>query len=133
LNILNGKIRMEIPSNPVPAARIELDVQYPWNTYQATSRPPQPILQAMSKLSLYRLQEQAKLDLASGDTRKATLHLEYLATHLLSQGNRELATSVLLEADYIKRNHMYSKAGEKGIKYGTRSLFLLPSPEESRQ
>ena len=132
LNIITGKILMDIPSSPVSAARIDLDAQCPWNTLQAVSRPPQAILKAMSKLSLYRLQEKAKNDMASGDVRKATLHLEYLATHLLAQGNRELAKSVLLEADHIQRTNEYSKEGEKKIKYETRSLFLLTGPEQAQ-
>ncbi len=132
LKIINGKILMDIPSSPISVARIEMDVECPWNNLQAVSRPPQPILQAMSKLSLYRLQEKAKNDMASGDIRKATLHLEYLATHLLTQGKRDLAKSVLLEADHIQRTHHYSKDGEKKIKYETRSLFLLTGPEQAQ-
>ncbi|HMN62059.1 MAG TPA: hypothetical protein PJ988_16940, partial [Anaerolinea sp.] len=60
---------------------------------------------------------------------KATKHLHYLATHLLSQGDRELAHTVLMEAEHIQQSRRFSKEGDKKIKYGTRAL-LLPSGSE---
>jgi Ca-activated chloride channel family protein len=92
-------------------------------------KPPTSILQAMSKLTLYRLQERARSEVQGGNYNQATRHLQHLATHLLSQGNRELARTVLMEADHIQRAHQFSKEGDKRIKYGTRALLMLPIPE----
>jgi len=80
----------------------------------------------MSRLTLYRLQERARQEVEAGSVQKATKHLQYLATHLLAQGDRELAHTVLVEAEHIQQSRRFSKDGDKRIKYGTRGL-LLPS------
>jgi Ca-activated chloride channel family protein len=69
--------------------------------------------------------------LKKGDTIKASRHLQYLATHLLSKGERELAHTVLKEAENIKQQNNFTQEGDKRIKYGTRSLLLPPGPEKN--
>ena len=59
-------------------------------------------------------------------------HLQYLATHLLAEGDRELAHTVLVEAEHIQQSHRFSQEGDKRIKYGTRALLLLPGPEQNQ-
>jgi Ca-activated chloride channel family protein len=92
---------------------------------------PAPIVHALSQLTLYRMQEKAQDELKKGETVKASRHLQYLATHLISKGERDLANTVLKEADNIQKKKGYSKEGDKRIKYGTRSL-LLPSGTENK-
>jgi hypothetical protein len=72
---------------------------------------------------LYRLQEQARLDVAAGEYDRAAEHLQQLSTHLLAQGERELAKTALLEAENIRRQKEFSQEGQKAIKYGTRALL----------
>jgi Ca-activated chloride channel family protein len=91
--------------------------------------PPLEIIQALSRLTLYRLQGQARLEVAAGAYDQASQHLQRLAIHLLQQGNRELARTVLLEAENIKEKQTYSLEGDKRIKYGTRALLLPGSGE----
>ena len=93
--------------------------------------PPQSLVQAISQLTLYRMQERARLDVAKGNIKEATRRLQYLATNLLSQGQRELARAVLNEAANLQRSSSFSEEGEKRIKYGTRAL-LLPAPNEEK-
>jgi Ca-activated chloride channel family protein len=128
VELLKGFIQMQVPSlaNPFGRYGVYLTRQTRENWQQ--EKPPTAILQAMSKITLYRLQEKARLEVQSGDIGKATRHLQHLATHLLAQGDRELAKTVLVEADHIQRTHSFSKEGDKKIKYGTRALFFLPSP-----
>jgi len=85
----------------------------------------------MTQISMYRLQERASQDVKDGKIESATKHLQYLATNLLSTGNRSLAHSVLVEAENIRQSRSFSKDGDKRIKYGTRAL-LLPSGLESK-
>lgn len=94
--------------------------------------PPAVLVEAMARLTLYRLQERARKEVCEGQIDKATKHLQYLATHLLSTGKRELAHTVLVEAEHIKQSNYFSKDGDKRIKYGTRAL-LLPSGLEHNQ
>ncbi|MEK6221737.1 MAG: hypothetical protein N2D54_05775, partial [Chloroflexota bacterium] len=91
--------------------------------------PPQVLVKAMSRLSLFRLQEQAKNELDSGQVEKATQRLNNLATQLLNSGEDALAHTVMLELTNIERGESLSEEGKKQIKYGTRAL-LLPSGQE---
>jgi hypothetical protein len=43
--------------------------------------------------------------------------------HLLAQGERGLAHTVLLEAENILQKKSFSQQGRKEIKYGTRALL----------
>jgi Ca-activated chloride channel family protein len=89
------------------------------------------IMQAMSKITLFRMQERAQEDLATGNIEEATHRLQNIATHLLAQGERELADAVLEEAKHILQYQKISEEGKKRIKYGTRDL-MLPSPHRSK-
>ncbi len=128
--LLKGKISLEIPSQPVTMSRFLLNWDLQIKDASLRDKPPTSILQAMSKLTLYRLQERARIEVKGGNYNQATRHLQHLATHLLSQGNRELARTVLMEADHIQRTHQFSKEGDKRIKYGTRALLMLTLPEQ---
>jgi Ca-activated chloride channel family protein len=84
---------------------------------------PERIIQAMEMLSLYQLQEQARRETARGDYKQAVQHLGYLATNLLAKGERELGQRVLLEMRSVDTSRVFSKDGDKRIKYGTRTLI----------
>ena len=86
--------------------------------------PPRAFVEAMSKLTLYRMQERAKNELAAGEYESATRRLQNMATHLFSQGETELAKTVIHEARHVQQEQNFSQDGEKEIKYGTRSLLL---------
>ncbi len=85
--------------------------------------PPVEIVDALSRLKLYRLQEQAHLEATAGDYEQAAEHLTRLATHLLAQGERGLAKTALMEAENLQREKSFSQQGGKEIKYGTRALL----------
>ena len=127
--IARGKVFFEVPTKPIPFERLYINLERPITSAWVKEKVPTAIFNAMSQLSLYRLQEKAREEAAAGDTENATQHLKFLATHLMARGNHELANSALLEVDRLNNQQGFSEAGQKDIKYGTRSLFLLPSPE----
>ncbi len=127
--LAEGRLVMELPNKEGSEVRLPMKINRTVMKDPEPELPPAPIIEAMSHLSLYRLQEKARLEVATGNISRATRHLQYLATHLLSQGNRELAHAVLVEADHIQQSRQFSQEGEKRIKYGTRAL-LLPSGTE---
>jgi len=47
-----------------------------------------------------------------------------MATHLLAQGEKSLAKTILIEMQNLEKEKKLSPAGEKAIKYGTRALLL---------
>lgn len=92
--------------------------------------PPAPILEALGKLTLYRMQAKAQEALARGNYREATRRLENLATRLLENGEAPLAHAALAEARRVARTTMLSEEGQKRLKYGTRALLPGRTPSD---
>lgn len=127
LVLARGPIWMDLPGMPKSKpVRLLVDLSLPVKESVEQEVPPAVIVEAMSRLTLYRMQEKVRQEVEAGQIEKATRHLQYLATHLLSQGDRELAHMVLVEAEHVRQTRSFSKEGDKRIKYGTRAL-LLPS------
>jgi Ca-activated chloride channel family protein len=91
-----------------------------------TTEPEVPLnlVNALQKLAIYRMQEQAYDALESGDALKASEKLQAVATRLLDLGELELANAARLEAGRLAHRGALSPAGRKKIKYGTRSLTM---------
>ena len=87
---------------------------------------PLAILDALGKLTLYRMQEKAQAALARGDIVEATKRLETLATRLLNAGQENLANAAMAEARRVSETNMFSTEGQKALKYGTRLLIAAP-------
>jgi Ca-activated chloride channel family protein len=100
----------------------------------AVEEPPEPvnpaILNALTKVTVYRMQERAWDALESGDTGGATRQLELIATRLFNLGESRLARAAMLEAGRIAKGEIPTAKGRKEIKYGTRSLSI-PSRRKS--
>ncbi len=131
LRMIYGSIKMDIPSNPIKKTRMYFDFKRPISTTIDRVIPPAAIIDAMSHLTLYRIQEKARNEVKDGDIQNATRHLHHVATHLLARGDRNLARTVLQEAQNLQTQKSFSDIGEKRIKYGTRSLLMLPEPERT--
>ncbi len=87
---------------------------------------PPMIVTALGKLAIFKMQEKAMDDLENGQISAATQRLETMATRLLNLGETELARAALLEAGRLARTGDLSSEGRKKIRYGTRSLSILP-------
>ena len=130
--IAKGFIKYEIPRHTIKSKYIDrLIFERPVTDEMIKTTPPSGILNAITLLSLYHMQERARDEMGKGDLNSATRHMEYLATHLLQKGEHELAQSVLSEVTHIRNNQSFTEEGEKRIKYGTRSL-LLPARIEHK-
>jgi Ca-activated chloride channel family protein len=88
--------------------------------------PPAELIEALSKLTLHRLQDRARQALDEGNVPEATRRLELLATRLFESGHEDLAHSAMREARRVAHTQQLSGEGTKHLKYGTRAL-LLPS------
>jgi Ca-activated chloride channel family protein len=82
------------------------------------------LIQVLSQLNLYWMQERARHELAEGRLEAATHRLQNLATNLLTRGELELAQAVLEEANRLQQGLPISAESKKRIKYGTRALLL---------
>lgn len=128
IKLASGQVSFRMPSQIVKRGRLTFDVRRPVAPIVEREIPPAAIVEALSKQTLYRLQEKARQEVEKGEITNATKHLHHLATHLLAIGDRELAHTVLVEAEHIQQSRRFSKDGDKRIKYGTRALLLLPGP-----
>jgi Ca-activated chloride channel family protein len=128
--LMDGKLELQISTLPVKPPMVNLHLARPVTNIIDLEPPPHEILDALSLLTLYRMQEQARLEVAAGEYDQASAHLQRMATHLIAQGKKQLAQTALLEAEHILVHKSYSKEGDKKIKYGTRAL-LLPGKEQN--
>lgn len=124
ISLASGTLSLNIPSQPDQDTNIKFNWRRMVSTVSNTEFPPLPIFEALSQVTLYRMQDAAREEAGAGNFEQASRRLHYLATHLLSQGNRELAHAVLVEAGRLAHTSSFSEEGEKRIKYGTRALLL---------
>jgi Ca-activated chloride channel homolog len=127
LSLISGKLEITTNGLDLFIPPIPVNILLSIRETGELETPAPEIIKALSKLSLYHLQEKARAEVANGNYARATQHLQRLATRLLSQGERSLAKTVMFEIDNIESKKTYSEFGEKQIKYGTRALM---PPEE---
>lgn len=130
VSILQGQFEVSAAIAETPILPIPISLSLPLKDAPTPEPPPLSIVQAISKLTLYRIQEKARAEVALGEYDKASAHLQKLATHLLAQGEKSLAHTIMFEVEHIEREKTFSETGEKQIKYGTRAL-LLPGEKRS--
>jgi Ca-activated chloride channel family protein len=124
VEILRGRIEIASAAAATLLPPIPLNLSLPVRDMPTPAPPPTALIQALSKLTLYRIQEKARTEVASGHYDKASEHLQNMATHLLARGERSLARTIMLEAEHIEKEKSFSESGDKRIKYGTRALLL---------
>jgi Ca-activated chloride channel family protein len=122
--VLDGNLELIMPTASIPNISSRLTFSRKLEENPLPAPPPRVLVEALSRLSLYRLQEMARRDLKEGDINKATSRLKNLATLLLTSGETALAHTVMLELDQIRSNQQMDPDAEKRIKYGTRALLL---------
>lgn len=122
--VLDGFLKASITSQIVPCPPIRLKLTRNIEQSPSADSPPTQILKALSRLTLYRMQERAQAAANEGNFEAAAKHLQNLATHLLSQGEHSIAKTALLEAQHLENMRTWSETGSKDIKYKTRALLL---------
>lgn len=121
--LVRGEVQMNIPAQ-VETPPLEILLSSPVHGTDSEEDPPFELMDAISRVTLYRMQEKARQEVREGQIEIANRRLQSLATQLLAQGKHALANTVLAEARNLLHTRALSMEGEKGIKYGTRSLFL---------
>ncbi len=129
VTLLDGSLKIMATARPTPIPPIRIKLDREAGEAAQTDPPPLAILSALSRLMLYRLQERARQEAASGQYEQATQHLKNLAVHLLSQGEKGLAKTALLQAEQMERTKSFNHEGGKEIKYGTRALLFSAAEE----
>jgi Ca-activated chloride channel family protein len=133
MTILNGSLKISITARPTPVPPIRLNLKREIRTDPTPEPPPTRILSALSRLTLYRMQERARNAADAGQFDTAARQLQALATSLLSKGEHALAKTALLEANSLEKMHVWSASGNKDVKYSTRALLLGGSAKEKQK
>lgn len=134
ITLAKGRVSYDIPgSNNQINFFQRLELSRPTQKDFDADIPAPNLVQAMARLTLYRMQERARQEIEQGQIKEASRRLQNLATHLLAQGQRDLARSVLSEVAHIQQYQSFSEEGDKKIKYGTRSLLLPPGTKEKKK
>jgi len=123
LCFLDGRLNVNVTGQSVPLQPLRVRFERSVSDDPGRDAPVPSIINALSRLTLYRIQERARAEVRAGDLEKASRSLKSLASNLLLQGERSLAETVLLEAEHIRQERSFSSAGEKEIKYRTRALM----------
>lgn len=131
LPLAEGQIMLDIPTRTNPHCVLNLQLAREVSDVPDFPPPATRLLDALSRLTLYRMQERANQYLTEGHFERARQNLHNLATHLYSRGLPELAHTTLQEAANVEQHRALSEGGKKAIKYGTRAL-LLPASLTSR-
>jgi Ca-activated chloride channel family protein len=76
------------------------------------------------------MQERARTEIDKGNLDGATRHLKVLASNLISQGERSLAQTIMLEVDHLQKQNALSAEGSKKMNYGTRALVVASPKKE---
>ncbi|MBK9779307.1 MAG: DnaJ domain-containing protein [Anaerolineales bacterium] len=129
--LLDGLMKASITSNIVPSAPIRIRMTRDIHQNPSAESPPTRVLKALSRLTLYRIQERAQAAARDGQYDIAARQLQNLATHLLSQGEHSAAKTALLEAQNLENRRSWSESGVKDIKYKTRALLLGSGKEKN--
>jgi Ca-activated chloride channel family protein len=128
--ILHGTLKVAINSLPRPVPPLQLQVKLPTSETPEQEPPDERVVQALSRLMLYRMQERAQEEIRNGRIDSATRHLQNLASNLFSQGERNLAQTILLEVDHLQKHSALTSEGSKKMNYGTRALLNAPPKKE---
>lgn len=130
LVIMDGTLKVSIASQLTPVPALRMRYGRPVSDVPEADPPPAQIVHALSRLMLYRMQERARKEIDNGHLENATRHLKTLASNLLSQGERSLAQTILLEVDHLQKQNSLSAEGIKKMKYGTRALVVAQPKKE---
>ena len=127
VTFLDGTLNVMIAARSAPVPTLRLRLQRPVADQLDLETPPRDIVKALSRLMLYRMQDRARQEIEKGNIDVATRQLQALAENLLSQGERSLAQTIMLEVDHLQNKNTLSAEGGKKIHYGTRALILASS------
>lgn len=121
-----GMFSMQLHSLESTTLSLPIQLVRPVNHLNLSEQPQKEFIQALSYISLYRMQEMVHSELAAGNIDAANTHLERLASQLMARGENDLAKTALIEIERLRSAKAISNEGSKQIKYGTRAL-VVPS------
>ena len=91
----------------------------------AVPLPDPQVMNLVEKTSAFKLQTRALQDLEAGNIPAATQKLRGALTHLLNQGDTELAATVERELDNLEKGRVMTSEGRKTIRFESGKTVRL--------
>ncbi|MFN3929850.1 MAG: vWA domain-containing protein, partial [Thermoflexus sp.] len=131
LEVARLRARAHILGNPsrLDEARLSIQVRaLPEEPISIT--PPEPLLEALSRVMIYRMQEQAWADIQAGRWVEGARKLQQAGTRLLELGAADLAQEAIAAATRLRQGRLVPRSQQLALKYKTRMLALPPPNPE---
>ena len=124
--IAQVEIEYDVPQANVYAQRVALDVLLTYSHDPATVPPPSShVMNLVEKVSAFKLQTRALQDLEQGNVQSATQKLRGALTHLLNQGDTDLARTVEAELQNLEKGRVMTSEGRKTIRFESGKTVRL--------
>jgi len=101
ITLAKGKIRFDVLGTEKRKMNLFFDITLPIRGITVNDQPPKEILEALSKISIYQMQEKANTEVRTGNIDKAVERLGAISTQLFKIGNTDMAQRVIQEADLL--------------------------------
>ncbi len=119
-------VEYDVPQSGLIQQRASLDILLGYSHNPAmVPQPDANIMNLVEKVSAFKLQTRALEDLEKGNVQSATQKLRGALTHLLNQGDTELAATVQTELNNLEKGRMMSPEGRKTIRFESGKTVRL--------
>ncbi|HXF70443.1 MAG TPA: VWA domain-containing protein [Thermoflexus sp.] len=131
LEVAQLRARAHILGNPPRLDEARLSIQVRVLPEEPMSvAPPEPLLEALSRVVIYQMQEQAWADIQAGKWMEGARKLQQAGTRLLELGAEALAQEAMAAATRLLQGRSVPRSQQLALKYKTRMLALPPPNSE---
>jgi Ca-activated chloride channel homolog len=120
------EVQYDVPQSGMVGQRVALDVLLNYSHDPAAIPPPDArVMNIVEKVSAFKLQTRALEDLEAGNIPAATQKLQGALSHLINQGDTELAAIVQKELSNLEKGRTMSPEGRKTIRFESGKTVRL--------
>jgi Ca-activated chloride channel family protein len=120
------EIGYEVPGSGQTTQTAATEVLLRYTSDASQVSPPDPrVMNLVEKVTAFKLQTRALEDLDAGNIEGATGKLQSAVTHLLSQGDLDLANTVQHEIENLQKARAMSPEGRKTIRFSSGKTVRL--------
>jgi Ca-activated chloride channel family protein len=120
------EVEYDVPQTGLTGERAGVDVLLSYaHDASAVPLPDPQVMNLVEKTSAFKLQTRALQDVEAGNIPAATQKLRGALTHLLNQGDTELAATVEREIENLEKGRVMSSEGRKTIRFESGKTVRL--------
>ncbi|HUP27440.1 MAG TPA: VWA domain-containing protein [Chloroflexia bacterium] len=124
--IAQVEVEYDVPQANLSGQQVSADILLAYSHDPAAVSQPDPtVMNLVEKASAFKLQTRALEDVEAGNIAAATQKLRGALTHLLNQGDTELAATVEQELSNLEKGRVMSPEGRKTIRFESGKTVRL--------